>query len=92
MTKKDFLDGKSFRFLDNNAKGYSTYRCEGCNEFENSGALFREIRSNSTDEVLLTKYHLNITKVTTNSFSGFVFVVDKRVNVRYFFRDMVVVE
>ena len=92
MTKQDFLDGKSFRFLDYNVKGASTFKYDKPISSGDSGTLLQEIRNYSNDKIILTSYHLNVSKVTENSFSGFVYVVNKKVNVRYFFKDMVVIE
>lgn len=91
MTKQDFLDGKSFRTLKNNKIGNSSYLNVG-SESRLYSNLIKEIRHSKTDKVVLQDYHLNISKITDSFFTGFVFVVDKEVKVRYYFKDLVVID
>jgi hypothetical protein len=93
MTKQEFLNGKSFRVNQATRIGQASFRYE-CN-IDNpgeTGHLRKEIRRESTGEVVLDDYELSITKITDNTFSGQGFVMDKRVNIRYRFDQLIPVE
>jgi hypothetical protein len=86
MTRQEFLDGVSFRVKGiHTDKGSSTY-------YYSDGTLTKQIRSGIDERALTDDYHLNVEDVSDNGFKGFVFVVDKKVEVEYKFGDLVVFE
>ena len=86
MTRQEFLDGVSFRVKGiHTDKGSSTY-------YYSDGTLTKQIRSNIDERALTNDYHLNVEDVSDNGFKGFVFVVDKKVEVEYKFGDLVAFE
>ena len=81
MTREQFLSGVSFRVKGfNNYKGGSTYKYAECIE--------EESRSSIDDRVIVTTYHLNVSKVGTKGFEGFTFVMNKMVKVRFKFEEL----
>jgi hypothetical protein len=86
MTRQEFLDGVSFRVKGiHTDKGSSTY-------YYSDGTLTKQIRSGIDERALTNDYHLNVEDVSDNGFKGFVFVVDKKVEVEYKFGDLVAFE
>jgi hypothetical protein len=83
MTKQEFLNGVSFRI-----KGFSTYK--GANTYKyDIGCIAEEIRSHVDEKVIITSHHCNTTKIGTKGFEGFAFIMNKRVNVKFKFEDLV---
>lgn len=86
MTKDQFLSGQSFRvkgiYTD---KGSATY-------YYKEGILNKQIRSVKDERVLTDDYHLNISQISDEGFTGFVFVMDKHVEVNYWFEDLEIFE
>jgi hypothetical protein len=86
MTKEEFENGIPFRVKGiHNDKGSSTY-------YFHDGTISKQIRSNIDERTLTDDYHLNVNEVSNKWFSGFVYVMDKKVNVKYKFEDLVVFE
>lgn len=82
MTKQDFLSGKSFRVTGPTYKGARTYKYDG-------ECILQESRSSIDEQVIISDYHLNIKKIGRLNFSGFTFVMEKKVNVKYKFEDLI---
>lgn len=82
MTSEQFLNGTPFRVKGiNSYKGAPTYKYDEC--------IVEENRSSIDERVILTSYHLNVTKVGKVGFEGFTFVMNKKVKVKYRFEDLV---
>jgi hypothetical protein len=83
MTKEQFLDGTSFKVISNlDYKGSSTFRYDG-------ECLMKETRSSIDEHIIYDSYHLNIKKIGRVGFEGFTYVMDKRVNIKYKFTDLI---
>ena len=83
MTRQEFENGTPFRIKGiHNDKGSSTY-------YFKDGSISKQIRSNVDERVLTDDYHLNIDEVSNKWFSGFVYVVTKKVTVKHKFEDLV---
>lgn len=85
MTKEQFLNGTSFTVGAPMYKGAETFKYDG-------GNIIRESRSSQDEKVLFVSHECNIIKVGKIGFTGFSFVVNKRVNIKYRFEDLVVFE
>ena len=83
MTREQFLNGTSFTVGAPMYKGAETFKYDNC------GCIVRESRSSQTSEVLFTGHECNIIKIGKVGFTGFDFVVGKRVNIKYRFEDLV---
>jgi hypothetical protein len=82
MTKEQFLNGTSFRVKGfNNYKGGPTYKYDNC--------IVEENRSSIDERVIITNYHLNVSKIGSKGFEGFTFVMNKMVKIKYKFEDLV---
>jgi len=93
MTKQQFLDGRSFRVNQATRKGSASFRYEcNINNPKEPGYLMREIRRESTGEMVIDDFEISITKITDNTFSGHGFVMDKMVNIRYRFDQLIPVK
>jgi hypothetical protein len=86
MTKQEFLAGNPFSIGLKYRKGDSTYYFTPSEI--TSGSLSKQIRSGVDGRVITDDYHLSVDKIGTKSFAGFVFVMDKRVNIKYRFEDL----
>ena len=83
MTKEQFLSGVSFKVISKvNYKGASTFKYDG-------ECIMRETRSSIDEKVLYDAYHLNVKKIGRVGFEGFVFVMEKKVNVKHKFEELV---
>jgi hypothetical protein len=83
MTKEQFILGTPFRVKGIHTNfGDSTYYYQG-------RAISKQIRSSLNEKVISDIYHLNVTEVGEDQFNGFVFVLDKKVEVEYKFEDLV---
>ena len=82
MTREQFLSGASFR-----VKGFGTYK--GASTYKYDECIVEENRSSIDERVILTSYHLNITKIGKVGFEGATFVMNKQVKVKYRFEDLV---
>lgn len=86
MTRQEFENGTPFRVKGiHNNQGGSTY-------YYNDGTISKQIRSNIDERVLTDEYHLNVDEVSNKWFSGFVYVMTKKVTVKHKFEDLVVFE
>ena len=90
MTKQEFLAGNPFSIGLKYRKGDSTYYFTPSEI--TSGSLSKQIRSGIDGRVITDDYHLSIEKIGTKSFTGFVYVMHKRVNIKYRFEDLKVYE
>lgn len=85
MTAEQFLNGTSFTV------GAPTYKGAGTFKYEND-YIIRESRSSQDEKVLFVSHECNIIKIGKVGFTGFSFVVGKRVNIKYRFEDLVMFE
>lgn len=84
MTREQFLNGTMFTVGFLSYKGASTY-CYN----EAAGCIMRQSRSSINERIVLNEYECNVPKVTKTSFTGFTYVMKKRVVVKYKFEDLV---
>ena len=87
MTKQEFLSGMCFTIGAPTYKGVSTYKYHS--SISNEGCIMRQSRSSKDKRVVLNDYECNIIKVGRTGFTGFTFIMGKRVNVKYRFEDLV---
>lgn len=85
MTAEQFLNGTSFTVGAPMYKGAETFKYDG-------SCIIRESRSSADQRVLFFSHECNIIKVGRTGFTGFSFVVGKRVNIKYRFEDLVMFE
>lgn len=85
MTAEQFLNGTSFTVGAPRYKGEETFKYKG-------GCIVRESRSSQTTAILFTSHECNIIKIGRTGFTGFDYVVGKRVNIKYRFEELVVFE
>ena len=83
MTKEQFLSGAPFYIKGKNYKGDSTYNFNGL------GSISRQSRSSVDERVVLDDYECNVDKVGRVGFTGFTFVMGKKVLVKVRFSDLV---
>ena len=83
MTREQFLNGTPFTIGFVRYKGDSTYY------FNSVGSISRQSRSSVDERVVLDDYECNVDKVGRVGFTGFTFVMKKKVVVRYRFEDLV---
>ena len=86
MTKQEFLAGTPFSIELKYRKGDTTYYFTP-GEIT-SGSLSKQIRSGIDGRAITDDYHLSVDKIGTKSFTGFVYVMEKRVNIKYRFEDL----
>ena len=86
MTKQEFLAGNPFSIGLKYRKGDSTYYFTPSEI--TSGSLSKQIRSGVDGRAITNDYHLSVDKIGTKSFIGFVYVMEKRVNIKYRFEDL----
>jgi hypothetical protein len=86
MTKQEFLAGNPFTIGLKHRKGDSTYYFTP-SEIA-TGSLSKQIRSGIDGRAVTDDWHLSIDKIGTKSFTGSVYVMEKRVNVKYRFEDL----
>lgn len=86
MTKQDFLSGKPFRVASNsgyvNYKGASTF-------FYDGSCMMKQTRSSIDENILYSDYHMNIKTIGDKWFSGFTYVMNKKVQIRLKFEQLV---
>ncbi len=82
MTREQFLNGTSFTVGAPMYKGAETFKYDG-------NCIVRESRSSQTTAILFTGHECNIIKIGKVGFTGFSFVVNKKVNIKYRFEDLV---
>jgi hypothetical protein len=86
MTKQEFLAGNPFSIGLKYRKGDSTYYFTPSEI--TTGSLSKQIRSGVDGRAITNDYHLSVDKIGTKSFIGFVYVMEKRVNIKYKFEDL----
>lgn len=82
MTREQFLNGASFKvkgFV--NYKGAETYRLDG-------GSIVRESRSSVDERVITYSHHCNVDTIGKVQFTGFTYVFNKKIKVKYRFEDL----
>ena len=84
MTREQFLNGTIFRVGFLSYKGAETY---SYNQKDNY--ISKQIRSSIDERVVLEDYACNVLKVGRVGFTGFTFIIKKRVVVKYRFEDLV---
>jgi hypothetical protein len=82
MTKEQFISGTPFYLNKKSYKGDSTYSY-------GEGSIARQVRSSIDDRVILDSYECNVTKVGRVGFSGFTYVLGKKVLIKGRFADLV---
>ena len=82
MTKEQFISGTPFYLNKKCYKGDSTYSY-------GEGSISRQVRSSIDDRVILDSYECNVTKVGRVGFSGFTYVLGKKVLIKGRFVDLV---
>lgn len=82
MTREQFLSGTPFYIRQKNYKGDSTYYYDG-------GHISRQVRSAVDERVVLNDYECNIDKIGKVGFTGYTFVLGKRVVVKLRFEDLI---
>jgi hypothetical protein len=88
MTKQEFLSGKCFKIGAPTYKGANTYSYSGGGG-TGHGCIMRQSRSSLDNRIVLNDYECNAPIVGSKSFTGFTYVLKKRVNVKYKFADLV---
>ena len=84
MTREQFLSGVTFKVVGPTYKGASTFSYS-----EKENYMLRQTRSSIDDKVILNDYECNITKVSKTGFTGYTFIMKKKVVVKYRFEDLV---
>jgi hypothetical protein len=87
MTAEQFLNGTSFTVGAPRYKGAETFKYDN-----GGGCIIRESRSSRDQRVLFVSHECNTIKIGRTGFTGFTFIVNKRVNIKYRFEDLVVFE
>ena len=82
MTREQFLNGTMFTIGPRKYKGESTYSF-------GPGHITRQSRSSLDSRVVLNDYECNVDRVGRVSFTGFTYVMGKKVVVKYRFADLV---
>jgi hypothetical protein len=81
MTREQFLNGASFKVKGSTYKGAETYYYDEC--------IMKESRSSLDERVVYRGHHANVIKIGRVGFTGFAFVMNKKVVVKYRFDDLV---
>jgi hypothetical protein len=84
MTKQEFLDGTVFTIGAPTYKGANTWYCN-----QNAECISKQSRSSVDERVVIDDYECNITEITKSGFTGFTYVMKKKVVVKYKFADLV---
>jgi hypothetical protein len=82
MTRQQFISGTPFYIKRKAYKGDSTF-------YFSDRSISRQVRSSIDDKVILDTHECNIIKLGIVGFTGFTYVMGKRVNVKYRFDDLV---
>lgn len=83
MTKAEFVSGKPFRVIERGSyKGASTF-------FYDGECMMKQTRSSIDESVLFSDYHMNIKTVGDKWFSGFTYVMNKKIQIRLKFEQLV---
>jgi hypothetical protein len=82
MTREQFLNGTQFVI------GFVTHKGAPTFSFH-PGHISRQTRSSVDGRIVLDDYECNVDRVGRVSFSGFTYVMGKKVKVKYKFEDLV---
>lgn len=82
MTREQFLSGVHFTIGQLKYKGDSTFNYD-------SKSISRQTRSSIDNRIVLDSYECNVEKIGRTGFTGFTYVMGKKVNVKYRFEDLV---
>ena len=82
MTREQFLNGVQFTIGPVTHKGAPTYSFH-------PGHIARQTRSSQDGRIVLNDYECNVDRVGRVSFTGFAFVMNKKVVVKYRFEELV---
>ena len=91
MTKQEFLSGMYFTIGAPTYKGTNTYKYDNGGK-EGGGCIMRQSRSSLDNRIVINDYECNVPKIGSKSFTGFTYVMNKRVNVKYKFEDLILFE
>ena len=84
MTREQFLNGTIFSVGFSRYKGASTYSYN-----ESAGCIMRQSRSSLDERIVMSEYECNVDRVGRVSFTGFTYVMKKKVVVTYRFESLV---
>jgi hypothetical protein len=84
MTKEQFLNGTPFYIKRKAYKGDATYSYN-----QDIGCICKQSRSSLDERMILDNYECNIGQLGRIGFTGFTHVMDKRVNIKYKFTDLI---
>ena len=84
MTKEQFLNGTQFYIGRPTYKGACTYSLR-----HNAECITKQSRSSIDERVVIDDYECNVTKIGRVGFTGFTYVMKKKVVVKYKFSDLV---
>jgi len=84
MTKEQFLEGTQFYIGNKSYKGAETYSYNAKDNY-----MSKQIRSSIDERVIMDDYVCNVTKIGRVGFVCIVFVMKKKVVVKYKFEDLV---
>ncbi len=84
MTREQFISGVTFKVVGPTYKGANTFSYK-----EKENYMLRQTRSSIDDKVILDDYECNITEVGKTGFTGYTYVVKKKVVIKYRFKDLV---
>jgi len=90
MTKQEFLSGMCFTIGAPTYKGANTYSYYKGDS--NEGCIMRQSRSSLDNRIVLNDYECNAPTVGSKSFTGFTYVMKKKVVVKYRFEDLIAYE
>ena len=92
MTKADFIAGKYFKAGTRINTGDPSYNYEVPGKDINLGVIMAQVRNPHDDSIIIDDYHLNVIKIDDEGFEGFTYIMTKKVEVKYSFKDLVLVE
>ena len=84
MTKQEFLKGTPFYVGRKSYNGDTTYYLN-----HEATCLSKQTRSSIDEKVVLDDYACNIVKIGSKGFTGFTYVMKKKVSLKYKFEELV---
>lgn len=84
MTREQFLSGVEFKVVGPTYKGANTFYYS-----EKDNFITKQSRSSIDERVILNDYECNVTEVSKTGFTGYTYVMKKKVVVKYRFKDLV---
>lgn len=84
MTKEQFLSGTPFTVGSITYKGASTFYYSN-----DPGCICKQSRSSINERVIIDEYECSVSKIGRVGFTGFTYVMKKKVVVKYKFEDLV---